>query len=719
MRKTWGARSPATYCRACTILETGARTATYKLATLTALIDHCVEHLPADLDAPLWVPLPDLAHRVIEVYWRQVLPFEGNELRQSTQPVARVLRAVMELRLAAGFASGGGSLDLAMIRVPAAYAAAVAEVGTTLVRQPLHRLQKLPGQAQGRTFLYDDSWMHDAVSRRVIAEHGDAIVLHPGVAAGLARLSGLLKPTLEILWVEDVRRMNRFLDSDVPDVAGHLFGRERVSLAAAREGLKDAFGPRCFYCAARLPADSPLWAGRGRTTYLDLSAPPEWLRAGAGRKRTSARVGHPALRAGPCPQGQDQPWCGGCPRHLGGSMPKSRGRHHRKANRSTRRVRPQRDAATIDAFAEFRLLAATDAAEARGDAEGALEIIEKDLARRRGPDYWRPERLMRLAQLSMLGCMLPGWATSRWILAQAAQTLDETSRLRTRRAFEIAFATGSPEAVPARDDFDRRVKTMDRDWVFRQALLYEQGGLDHFVRNVASHDLLVAADRIDDWAHAPMGAYRLVREEPQTLRWLDVGTGEDVETLNIGAACLLAPGDCVLGRLVSIESGSMFESAPLPVPEDLALRVADAPADWVAAVSTACRTDEGDDLRKLIAINDFRLLTDVPTVLQTAVAWDVAQRSQPSPQPETFSDRRALHVGLVRAALDQRLGDGPEGLSCAPAVAAALLEPVVFSGLWATLRTVDAENLRRLAATLAGPAADLCRLLAVDLQATA
>jgi hypothetical protein len=181
------------------------------------------------------------------------------------------------------------------------------------------------------------------------------------VAAGLARLSGLLKPTLEILWVDDVRRMNRFLDSEVPDVAGHLFGRERISLATARKGLKEAFGPRCFYCSAILPpdnpvdhvlpwsrvgldglanlvlacascngsklhalpalefvdaalsrpraaleavagaiewptqfdrvvtaarglyraqpADSPLWAGRGRTTYLDLGAAPSWLHA--------------------------------------------------------------------------------------------------------------------------------------------------------------------------------------------------------------------------------------------------------------------------------------------------------------------------------------------------------------------------------------------------------------------------------------------------------
>ena len=38
---------------------------TYKLATLMALIEHSIEHLPTDPDASLTVPIPDLAHRVI------------------------------------------------------------------------------------------------------------------------------------------------------------------------------------------------------------------------------------------------------------------------------------------------------------------------------------------------------------------------------------------------------------------------------------------------------------------------------------------------------------------------------------------------------------------------------------------------------------------------------------------------------------------------------
>lgn len=254
--------------RVVAVLETGARTATYKLATLMALIDYSVEHLPAQPNDRLDVPLRDLAYRVIELYWHQVLPFEGRQLRQSTQPVARILRAVEELRAASGAARRGLALDIVKSRAPAAFQRATESVLLTLVRQPVHRLQKLPGSTRSEPFLYDDSWMHDQVSRGTIRQHGDVLELFHGVAYGLARLSGLLKPTLELLWVEDVRRMNRFLDEKVPDVTGHLFGRDRLSLAPARSALKEAFGPVCFYCDASLPADNPVdhvlpWARLG------------------------------------------------------------------------------------------------------------------------------------------------------------------------------------------------------------------------------------------------------------------------------------------------------------------------------------------------------------------------------------------------------------------------------------------------------------------------
>jgi hypothetical protein len=240
------------------ILETGLRTATYKLATLMALIEHCIENLPEQPDDVLRVPIPDLAHRVLETYWQQVRPFDGHELRQSTQPRARILLATDELRKQAAGERTSVSVDIARVRAPATYRGAIDEITLCLAQQPLHRLQKLPGASKSDPFLYDDSFLHDQVSRSTLRAHGDAIELKPGVAHGLARLAGLLKPALEIMWVDDVRRMNKFLDAEVPDVAGHLFGRERTALATVREPFKEAFGPHCFYCGTHLPVNNPV-----------------------------------------------------------------------------------------------------------------------------------------------------------------------------------------------------------------------------------------------------------------------------------------------------------------------------------------------------------------------------------------------------------------------------------------------------------------------------
>jgi hypothetical protein len=126
------------------ILETGARVATYKLATLTALIDYCVENLPEDPSRELAVPISDMAARVIELYWHQVRLFENQTLRQTTGSVAKVLRAVSDLRVVTGAGESRISAAVAVRRAPDAYSTIVEEVSLVLVRQPIHRLQKLP-----------------------------------------------------------------------------------------------------------------------------------------------------------------------------------------------------------------------------------------------------------------------------------------------------------------------------------------------------------------------------------------------------------------------------------------------------------------------------------------------------------------------------------------------------------------------------------------------
>lgn len=245
--------------RVIAILEQGRRDATYKLATLMALIEHSIENLPPQPDDTLTVPIPALAHRVLALYWHQVKPFEGRELAQRrTGTNTRIIGATKALRAAARAGNSRMALEIAALRAPDAYEEAINRIAIAMIKQPLPRLQKLPGASVSDPFLYDDSFLGENVSRSTVRAHGDAIVLRPSVAYGLARLAGLLKPALEVMWIEDVRRMNKFLDSDVPDVAGHLFGRERTALSAVREPFKEVFGPHCFYCGKHLPPDNPI-----------------------------------------------------------------------------------------------------------------------------------------------------------------------------------------------------------------------------------------------------------------------------------------------------------------------------------------------------------------------------------------------------------------------------------------------------------------------------
>jgi hypothetical protein len=254
--------------RVLSILQTGRRVATYKLATLDALIGYCVANRPQDRNrgASVAVPLDNLADRVIALYWRQVLPFavkgKKQTLKQSTGGKARILGAVERLRadakklLPATTKAIDREMSLGFVRehLGDEYAAAQREVRNVLVWRPLYRLQRLPLGGSGKSvsdpFLYDDSWMKDKLSPHEIDSRG-VVQLKPGVAWGLARLSGLLEPVLQVLWVGEVRRMNPALRDDVPDVQGHLFGIDRVSLERPLAALMEGWGDKCFYCNKR------------------------------------------------------------------------------------------------------------------------------------------------------------------------------------------------------------------------------------------------------------------------------------------------------------------------------------------------------------------------------------------------------------------------------------------------------------------------------------
>ena len=253
-------------------------------------------------------------------------------------------------------------------------------------------------------------------------------------------------------------------------------------------------------------------------------------------------------------------------------MPQSRKRRPRPGPSSTKR-RPRLSDAEI--MRSVPLVQAVDEAERRGDAEEALRLM---LTHAEGLSFWRPRRCTCVLQMAWLAPVLPGWARSRWIVAQAAQHLGERNDPVARSRFHRALGTaielrGGPDELPGRDLVDRQCRVLDHDWVFRELLLYDLGALQHFVRRVATPDLLAGADRIAEWPDTPMGGYRYVGCDPGTATWRDLAADSVVVTANIGSAATLRPGDCALGRLVPIEGGAMFEAPPLPVPEAVALAV--------------------------------------------------------------------------------------------------------------------------------------------------
>jgi hypothetical protein len=201
------------------------------------------------------------------------------------------------------------------------------------------------------------------------------------------------------------------------------------------------------------------------------------------------------------------------------------------------------------------LLRAIDEAERRGDAEQALQLM---LTHPEGLSFWRPRRYTGLMQMSALAGIAPGWATSRGILSQAHQRLgerhDPVARQRFRRALQVAVELrGGVGALPGRDLTDQQCRVVDHDWVYRELFLYDLGALRHFLERVVTPDLLAGADRVAAWAASPMGGYRFVGGDATGVSWEDLADGEALRTANIGSAVSLQPGDCVLGRGVTVQ----------------------------------------------------------------------------------------------------------------------------------------------------------------------
>ncbi|AMO59926.1 HNH nuclease [Mycolicibacterium phlei] len=244
------------------ILEQGLRTATYKLATMTAIVDFCVSHGPTFSGLPVDVPIPDLAARVLALYWPQTRPFDGVELRQSTASRSRIIEAVNAVRTAAGSDDPDLTIEAAAQQAPEAYRRSLGAVTLCLAQQPLPRLQRLPGATTSHRFLFDDSFLNDNVSWAELERHKKSIRLRPGVADSLATLAPLLRPRLQGMWVDDVLRINRLPKEVHPRLKRHLFGSSNSSLPDRVPESTPAVQPQSTATSSGVGVDMASFASR-------------------------------------------------------------------------------------------------------------------------------------------------------------------------------------------------------------------------------------------------------------------------------------------------------------------------------------------------------------------------------------------------------------------------------------------------------------------------
>lgn len=353
---------------------------------------------------------------------------------------------------------------------------------------------------------------------------------------------------------------------------------------------------------------------------------------------------------------------------------------------------------------------AVDEAETRGDAAGALDIVERHPTGSDGRFFWNQHRVARLAQVEQLGPRLPGWATSRWILEQSLVQFDPALRAARHEAMRVAIELrGGPAELTGIDAVDARTKVMDHDWVHRQLLIYEYGGLERFLHAWATPDLVAGADRIEEWATAPIQALRLECREPALLTWTDLATGEALETPNLGAAVLELPGDFALARVVPTECGPMLDGVPLGVTEKTADQVAADPGAWLDALRSVAGTD---DYFVDLVHGNF-LVTDVPSTISLLALHDFL----PTPIPRQL-DGADVADAVIALARRTATGGATESdtLDLWPCVAAELLAPDVLPHLAHRLGPADHAWLEVLGGVLPEPAGAECRALMADLD---
>ena len=219
------------------LLGEGSFVASYKFALLHALADLCVVH-GNDTDSSLRLETRAISEAIIELYWRQTLPFPSlsgqapHVLRQNSGRQAGIISLLSNLREQHGRSLQQLKTDRKV------WNRAVSDVDRIVRVMPLWRLQTVNGEPL--EFLYAN------IGR------GTSIELFPGVAACFRAFYQLITELIRGAWLRYVRTYNAVSIGEASELTEFLFGSERTGLQRYPALLTDLQDGRCFYCAAPL-----------------------------------------------------------------------------------------------------------------------------------------------------------------------------------------------------------------------------------------------------------------------------------------------------------------------------------------------------------------------------------------------------------------------------------------------------------------------------------
>jgi 5-methylcytosine-specific restriction endonuclease McrA len=222
------------------ILSEGSTVSTYKFALLQTLADLAVRK-GDDSGSPLILDMNDIAENVIELYWRQCLPFKLSDasselvLRQNTKGQPKIIKRILESQ-----AAHGTSLYRVKNRTGRVWTGIVRAVSIKIGEMPLPRLQTIG--AEKLSFLYDEP-------------NGTTVTLNPGVAYCFRAFYELILNLIRGEWVRYVQKVNALELGHTKDLASFLFGDERSSLNVYRPLLHKVQDAICLYCRKSISGD--------------------------------------------------------------------------------------------------------------------------------------------------------------------------------------------------------------------------------------------------------------------------------------------------------------------------------------------------------------------------------------------------------------------------------------------------------------------------------